>query len=366
MKKIIALVLALVMVLSLSTVAFAGAKQRNEFSAIDRVGEVAANAAARALQIPAFVLGTSMKFNQNAIVGAANIAGAATYYGAKAAANTLDNAVAVGGGIAQARITVTGGVVAGAISLLDKAVNNLLKEDTDNTLLQDLDEDLRDARATVNAGVEVANKAIKAVKTAVDNAVDVLFNGELWQIRDFFKIKNSKEESDPGIAYLDKLETRGTEVGYLEPQVSEVLNPNWMTLKQILVPGEWTEYVKYHVTRLFINNEHGVKWSRLTTADLDEGDSYLAGWVNKFIERAYTELTDSTNFEEMNGALDYYRDGGEVAEFLYRLGYNLLNDNSKWNGWVPSWNGKVPAQESQEFIVGPTQDAAQAKLVEMR
>ena len=339
MKKIIALVLALVMVLSLGTVAFAAeAKQPVKYETIERVGEIAANAAARALQIPAFVLGTSMKFNQNAIVGAAKVAGAATYYGTKAAATTLDNAVAIGGGIAQARITVTGGVVAGAINLLDKAVRSLEKESGTNSLLSSLDKDLVDARDTVRAGVEVADKAIDAVKNAVDNAVDVLFNDKLSVIVDKLNIKKDKEQDK------DK-EEKTVLKGVSNVAVGDLI------LKEILVPGAYYDkYGKAPESKVPVRRN----WYSVLPADMTADTSYLSVLVKNLIDRAYDVLTDSTNFEEMNGALKYYNDGGEVAEFLYKTVYNLVSD-SKWDGYVPSWEGKVPAQE-----------AAQAELVEMR
>ena len=334
MKKIIALLLALVMVLSLGTVAFAQDSWRYEPTAAEIVGEFAANAAARALQIPAFVLGSTMELNRIAVVNAVNVGVPMAYYGAEVAANVLDNAVALGAYIAQARITVAGGSVA----LAAEGVSKLLGNIKDNSNLVELSEEADAAAEAIWDMVEAADKAIQKVSVGVDKVTDLVFDGTLGQMKAAIAAVRSHNKTQSGFETSLNRPEEAKRAGFIDI--------GRMTIEEIVTPGAWQKYVVTGLGR----TQNSMSGS-LDPNTLDSDLSYLAGLVDNFIDEAASALKTNTHFTEMNGAWwHHYNDstnaGGEVAEALYAIGFGLINGRP-WDGYVPSLESTLVPQSSQ-------------------
>ena len=385
MKKIIALVLALVMVLSLATTAFAASAGTITFKKGAKIGETAANIAARSLQIPALLLGNAMDLNQRAVVNTLNVMGPVVYNGAQIAANLLDNAVAVSGKVAQVRITLVGGTAAAAMNGTAKMLNSVGNSEKNDDLVK-MAADLRQAGSNITAVVDYSNNAIEKVTAAVDKAVASVFSDQIALIlRKMFRYKEQ-----PGAELLmeeDSIEARFDEVKLTsaEPEkicaVSRIfkmidLVAGDLTLEQLLVPGEWEDVKEYKgqikATRAYFPAEELVTvWERekYTVSPvvqkwretIPSGMSYLAAMVNEVIDVASAELKDASNFAAMNGSYagtfnhrditPYWNNpGGEVAEFLFRVGYNLLKEDGSlpWDGTLPSWEGNTPGGISDQ------------------
>ena len=484
MKKIIAVVLALVMTLSLGTVAFGmdvdgHDSVRTDYSvpySIARVGETAANVAAKALQIPSLVAGIALDLNRGIIVSRVNALGAPAYYGAEIAANVLDFAVSVSLDVTQAKFDLTSGVAAAAASgLADflfkvedfndyeesessegksraketqeaKLVNEVeayslelesytrkdSKKHDDLSTLVKMAIELKEASRNIKDIASYVDFRFDMASEELDDVVNTVFNGKITDILNLLTWRKGYHyydlEEDSGLArrlpdptedeveeYITKKESLN-KVAYdiMEFEEAEKVYPIYrkfslypvlnrinnlvggLTLKQLLVPGAWTEvdkgksypdaYAKL-ITQLgelpknYIMGHVFPYTPVIAIEGLSETSSYLAGLVNEIIINVADAMKDPTHFSAMNGSYPAYLvdgplynvPGGEVAETLFRMGYNLIarffdgTDYTPWDGVIPSEWGKVPTptgdKEQQTVIVNPP-EAPKAEVIE--
>ena len=407
MKKIIALVLALVMTLSLGTVAFAssthigvpGEIREKDYERLETVS----NLTARILQLPAYMLGTAMNYSKNLTVNAVNAWAPVAYNTAEAASKALTASVdifcaTVGKSIVAAKEAALSKAEQKASDLyaegydvygdyggkdwtaydydLDSRYEGATEQQWHDYLaLRDEWSAARDAASEASHALEAAKEFNKGLSDMANNRHNIIFEGAMgnavsWaydvldnnsgtiivnpghfdDIEPRYIVGGDAKTSDKG--EKDKLnKTVISPVTYmiaktivnLDKMVGQNVPIYNLTLEELVTPGAWAENEMFRLNYTKFN------------AGFDETKSYIANVVGNNIKDMVNFLTKNSTFQAMNGSYDgklpseafeegvygeNYQPGGELAEALFRMGYNWMHRNygdfEPWNGFVPS------------------------------
>ena len=262
MKKIIALVLALVMILSLGTVASA---KKNP------VPKAVASVVANMLEMPANYLANYMLRNQNQIVNSVNTVLPAAYYGLEYSATAIDSAVQLGAKVTEARIMIAGSLVKGTTNLVSKALESIKVDagSSAETSINSMVEDTTALGEAVYAAAKTATQKINVAAKVVKEVAATAFAEDIDEIaEELGKVFDKKWSVDNDLGDL--------------------------TVNEFVVPDAWKEAVK--------------ELSKKTEDVMQDGLSFAASYVNKYIPKIAVLIKDPANFT----------DDGPVAQFIYK------------------------------------------------
>lgn len=201
MKKIIAVVLALVMVLSMATTAFAWKTN---------VKAVVANVAATALRGPALLMSYVLEDQQAAIVGGLNAALPVAYKVAERTMKSTNAALQLATRLAAVRINLNAAVVMGAAKLAKNVLEDV-QGDGSNSLLEDMISDTENFIDIVGSVQHGITRMLSSVAKTSEVLSDKLPNARIIEIIDeLSELADDEEgEDEPGISLNKLLEAVG-------------------------------------------------------------------------------------------------------------------------------------------------------------
>ena len=332
MKKIIALVLALVMVLSLSTVAFADKGSKK----ITPTVRFVASAAAQVLRIPAQNLGNVLELSKDAIVDSVNENLPVAYRNMTNALNTMDQAVQLSAIMTEGNLRLAAGATRTAANAVSKLLNGVDNED-----VKEFAGEVQEFGQAVYALAEETAKKIDTVTDAAGYLVNELQEAKVGDILNYvnnfvnnvvlkqMNVKRTLIEND-GIHAIDagKIEAwNGVSPAVIEAMqqfrlgFNDALN---MTIKDALTAGKRSdEEYRYERFRTLFTN--------VFNEEYDEANSPVAQVVSGTIDAVSVLLKTPDYFADImnyEGGKPYE---GEYLPYVTLLIATLLSPNKVHN-----------------------------------